>query len=129
MAAGGDPGGDPHLAPGESRREATRRRSKAAKRDQKMLRKGGRDEGPLSERAAFICTYEWLRRSTDPERRKRAAEMAGARDALDGLAEAERQAFTKAFFDRVCARMDELSAQWARLEVGQSLSVEWPDLR
>jgi hypothetical protein len=129
MAAGGHTGGNPHLDPGENRRQAARRRAKAARRDREMLRKGGRAEGPLSERAAFICAYIWLRRSKEPERRKRAAEIPGAKETLGNLTEAERQAFTKEFFDRVCARMDELSAKWARLEVGQSLLVQWPELR
>jgi hypothetical protein len=91
-----------------------------------MLRNGGRDDGPASERATYICWYEWLRRSKKPERRKRAATMAeGVKHALAGMPERERQAFTEEFFTRVCARMDELSAKWARLEIGDSFSVEW----
>jgi acyl-CoA hydrolase len=126
MAAGGQAGGPADLAPGEDRRTAARRRAKAKRRDEKMLRNGGRDDGSASERAAYICWYEWLRRSRDPERRRRAASMTETVQTMrDGMPENERQAFTEAFFTQVCARMDELSAKWSSLKVGDSFSVEW----
>ena len=126
MAAGGDAGGPSTLAAGEDRRAASRRRAKAARRDKQMLRRGARDEGAASERATYICWYEWLRRSPDPALRKRAAAMAEiARKGLAEMPEHEREAFTEAFFARVCARMDELSAKWRRLAIGEAFSVEW----
>jgi hypothetical protein len=39
---------------------------------------------------------------------------------------AERRALTPAAIARTCARLDELSARWRELEIGQSISVEWP---
>jgi hypothetical protein len=126
IAAGGDAGGSPHLAPGENRRAAARRRAKASRRDEKMMRKGARSDGDASERAAYVCGYEWLRRSKDPERRKRAAEMAdGVRITLGNMDTRERSAYSEEALARVCARMDELSARWARLDVGDSLLLEW----
>jgi hypothetical protein len=126
MAAGGHAGGRAHLSPGEDRRKATRRRAKANRRDAKRLRMGERDDGPASERASYLCLYEWLRRSGDPERRRRAAEMAeGVKHALGGMTDGERAAFSEELVGRVCARMDQLSAQWAKLDVGDSLVVEW----
>jgi len=126
IAEGGDSGGSPHLAPGEDRRAAARRRSKASRRDEKLMRKGARSDGDASERAAYVCGYEWLRRSKDPERRKRAAAMAdGVRITLENMDARERSAYTEEALARVCARMDELSARWARLGVGDSLVVEW----
>src|SRR5262245_2512399 len=62
LAAGGQAGGDEH----EPGRAASRRRRKAKRRDQRMLRRGLRDGGDASERAAFVCWCEWLRRSSDP---------------------------------------------------------------
>lgn len=126
MAAGGQTGGGPHLAPGEDPRQAARRRAKAARRDGQLLRRGGRDDGPRSERATFICLYEWLRRSADPERRRRAAAMADyAAPARRHLPDDEARALAQAL-PRICARMDELGARWAALAVGQALTVEWP---
>ena len=125
-AAGGDAGPSPHLVAGEKPREAARRRAKAARRDRGLLRRGGRDDGDRSERAAYVCTYEWLRRSPDPARRARAATMAdGVRVTLDGMADDERRSFSEEGLARVCARMDELGAAWSRLQVGESIAVEW----
>ena len=28
----------------------------------------------------------------------------------------------------ICKQLDELSAHWSRLKVGQSIAVQWPDL-
>jgi len=125
MAAGGDTGGAPHLAPGERRREAARRRSRAARRDERMLRNGSRAEGPLSERAAYVCLYEWLRRSSDPQRRKRATELTAGTNPRSGLSDGEKQLLSDDVVARICARMDDLSTRWAKLDVGESFSVEW----
>ena len=96
------------------------------RRDKKMLRRGARDEGPTSERATFVCWYEWLRRSSDAARRERAREMAdGAKHVLAIMPADERRAFSEEFLARVCRRMDELSARWTALAVGDSFSVEW----
>ncbi len=126
LAAGGEAGGAAQLAPGEGKRIAARRRARASRRDERMLRQGGRSDGTASERAAFVCWYEWLRRSNDPERRKRAAAMADeVRHAIAGMPKPEREALTEEFLARVCARMDEWSARWARLEVGKAIRVRW----
>jgi hypothetical protein len=126
LAAGGEAGGAHRLAPGEDRRTFARRRAKAGRRDRKMLRDGARDEGALSEAATYVCWYEWLRRSHVPERRARAAAMAEtARSILSSMPDDTRATFTQDLFARVCARMDQLSARWARLAIGESFSVEW----
>jgi len=123
MAAGGQAGGSAHHPPGEVQRKATRRRAKAAKRDARMLRRGDRDDGPRSERASYFFLWEWLRRSSDPQRRQRAADMAAHSPPV--LPDNERQALSEGVIERVCRRMDELSAKWTALEVGDSFAVEW----
>jgi hypothetical protein len=30
--------------------------------------------------------------------------------------------------DEICKHLDELSAQWSSLKVGESMAVAWPDL-
>jgi hypothetical protein len=125
-AAGGDAGGPPHLPAGETPRAAARRRHKASRRNRALLRRGGRGDGDRSERAAYVCMYEWLRRSRDPAQRARAAEMAdGIRVTLDGMSDDERRSFSDQRLARVCARMDELGAAWSRLQVGESFAVDW----
>jgi hypothetical protein len=124
LAAGGQAAGA--AGPGEDLRAAARRRRKASRRDDTLLRHGGRGDGAASERATYVCWYAWLRQSADPERSRRAATMAETASLILGqMARDERQRFTDELFARVCARMDALSARWAQLRVGDSLSVEW----
>jgi hypothetical protein len=126
IAAGGDARG-PERAAGESRRQASRRRRHADRRDAKMLRRGARDEGDRSERATFVCAWEWWRRSGDPARGRRIARFTSAANPRDLLPADENEALSERAVTRICAAMDELSAQWSRLAVGQFFSVEWPE--
>lgn len=113
-------------SPGEDRREAARARRRETQRGSKLLRQG-QEDSMQSERATVICLYEWLARSTDPARRKLAAEMAvNAKSVRGQLSAAESQALNDAAIKRICARMEELSQQWASLEIGQGLTVFWP---
>ena len=123
MAAGGQSGGPDRVA-GESVRDASRRRRKAERRDARKLARGERDEGDFSETAAYICQLEWGRRSKPTPRQGDAGVQ--LRNALERLPEEQRRRFTREFFDRVCARMDELSVEWSSLGVGDAMSVDWP---
>ena len=126
LAAGGHAGTfhDDTVA-GANVREAARRRRRTAKRGEKLLREGRR-ETAQSERATYICLCAWLARSTDPGRRKRAAQMAPRANHLRELQPpAETRALTEHLLARVCARLDALSARWTRLDVGESLTVAW----
>jgi len=117
-----------HLVPseGENRRAAARRRRRAAKRDEKLLR-SGRQEAAQSERATYICLYEWLAQSADPARQERALQMAPqAKHTREFQPLMERRALTEKLLVRICARLDELSAHWTNLDIGQSFTVEWP---
>lgn len=118
LAAGGETGGDEH----EPGRAASRRRRKAKRRDQRMLRKGGRADGDASEAAAYICWCEWMRRSGDP----RVAKIAeSAKVTLAEMAAEARRVYGDDALARVCACMDELSAKWSRLAIGESFTVAW----
>ena len=111
----------------ENRRDAARLR-RSSKRAEKLLREG-REDCAQSERATFICLYEWLARSSDPERRKVAAQMArGAKQTRDLQPRSESRALTEEFLVRVCARLDDLSRRWTALDIGQSFTVGWPGL-
>src|SRR5262245_23165976 len=65
-----------HQAPTEksSNREASRQRRKIAKRGQKLL-KENTDDCAQSERATYICLYDWLAHSENETCRARAADM------------------------------------------------------
>jgi len=125
LAAGGDAGGF-RIVPGQpDAREMARARRKQKKRGSRLTREG-MDEGVFSERAASICEYEWRRRSPDPGRRAKAAEEeAYARKVRAELSPEELAALSEPVLERICARLEETSARWASLEVGQSITLPW----
>lgn len=92
------------------RREAARQRRALARRGAKLLRQG-RADSALSERAADLCRRAWLARAAGGE--------IGAADALPCSARE---------LARICTLLDELSRAWARLGVGESLTLDWPTL-
>jgi hypothetical protein len=128
IAAGGNAGTfHPIPATKGNKREAARLRRRASRRGDKLLREG-RDELEISERAADICFNEWLSRSNNPARMKmadrlpsRQKHMQGHRPADDG------DMLSGEVLDRICACLDDVSARWAALEPGGSLTVVWPD--
>jgi hypothetical protein len=129
LAAGGDAGTfHPSLKPNESLREAARVRRRLKTRGKTLLR-DGRDESAQSERATYICWYEWLARSKSSDRRAAAQAMAQqARQVRDVASATELHALSERKLEEICQHLDELSSQWSRLEVGQSMAVRWPDL-
>jgi hypothetical protein len=127
VASGGNAGTfHPVATEGSSHRGMARLRRRASKRGGKLLREG-RHQAARSERAAYICWYEWLARSHDSERRKLAAQMATqAKSIRNSQPPAEDRALTEDVLARVCSRLDNLSAQWANLNVGESFTTAWP---
>ena len=114
-------------ATGEPTREASRRRRRTDRRSATLLRAGHR-ESAASERATYVCLHDWLARSADPARRRRAAEMAPWLEHVRSTqSPAERRALDEAVLARIRARFDELSARWAALPIGGALRVEWPE--
>lgn len=106
-------------------RNARRHRKRIAKRGEKLLQEG-REESALSERAASICLYEWLSRSSNPQRKRLAAqtfpEMKQGRAIGIDL---DRKTLTGHLIDRVCARLDEVSDLWTKLDVGEFFTLTW----
>ena len=129
LAAGGD-AGTFHLPlkPDKSSRETARARSRIKARGAKLLRQG-RDESARSERATYICWYEWLARSHSSELRKRASAMTkNAEQVSNAAGTPELRALNKKKLDEICRHLDHLSSHWTSLAVGQSMAVRWPDL-
>ncbi len=129
LAAGGDAGTfHPSFKPQETSRVAARVRHRLKARG-KILMRDGRDESEQSERATFICWYEWLARSQSSDRRTAAQAMAQqARQVRDVAPATELRALSERKLEEICQRLDELSSHWSRLGVGQSMAVRWPDL-
>ena len=129
LAAGGDAGTfHVPMHSGDDSRKLTRMRKRQRGKGQKLLREG-RVECQRSERATYICWYEWLARSSSPDRIKLSRTMAKqAKQVRDVAPDAELPMLTERKMDEICNHLDELSSHWSSLEVGQSVAVRWPDL-
>jgi hypothetical protein len=111
LAEGGTAGTfRPVTMPETDQRASARLRRRTVKRGAKLSR-AGRQDALDSEQATVVCLHEWLKRSADPARHQQVA--------------TPRNELTEKQIVRVCARMDELSARWKKLAVGQSLTVSW----
>jgi hypothetical protein len=129
LAAGGD-AGTFHLAVtgAESSRKVTRARKRVATRGKKLL-SHGRDDCAQSERATYICWHEWVARSSSQHERKQSTRMAQqAREVRDVANTEELHALSKKKLDEICKHLDDLSACWSSLRIGESMAVRWPDL-
>lgn len=106
-------------------RAASRLRRKMAKRGEKLL-KTGLDDCAQSERATYVCLYDWLLNSPDPKLRARAEEMkVTTHSILAQLPEAEQTMLSKEKLTQIRRRMDELSERWSALAVNESMRLEW----
>ncbi|MEN3326927.1 MAG: hypothetical protein V7638_1734 [Acidobacteriota bacterium] len=124
LAAGGD-AGTFHLSPQSqgTTRELARLRKTLKARGQKLLREG-RDESLQSERATYICWNEWLARSqantqTMAQQAKQVREVAPAN---------ELRKLDQTRLADICHHLDELSSHWSRLNIGEAVTIRWPDL-
>lgn len=110
LSSGGDAGTfRPTFNARESSREIARLRRRVKARGAKLLQHG-RDDCAQSERATFICWQRWQGKEV--------------RDvAVTDLPELNQKKLNE-----ICEHLDELSSYWSKLEVGQSMSVRWPDL-
>jgi hypothetical protein len=129
LATGGDAGTFhiPAKAGADSRKLARERKRVSARG--KKLSKVGRDDCAQSERATYICWQEWLARSSSLEGRKQSQTMVQqAKEVRETASGDELRVLNKRKLDAICAHLDQLSAHWLQLRVGESMSVAWPDL-
>ena len=106
-------------------RADSRLRRKAVQRGKKLL-KENTDDCAQSERATFICLYDWLAYSPNAALRARAAEMKiNFESLLKQLTESERKKFSPEKRAEIRKRMDELSGRWAALKVDESMTLAW----
>ena len=112
LAAGGNAGTfQPSVQRDQTSREAKRARKRVTKRGKKLL-KNGHDDCVQSERATHIFWWEWKARTSSQKIRSGITEL--------GLQQSK--------LDEIFQHIEELSSHWSRLDVGQSVSVSWPDL-
>ena len=125
LAAGGNAGTfHLFLKRDESSREVMRARNRLRARGKKLLQEG-RDDSVRSERATYICWYEWLARSPSKVSQAMAQQ---ARQVRQTASTKELRSLNESKLDEICKHLDHLSSHWSSLEVGQSIAVQWPDL-
>jgi hypothetical protein len=108
LAAGGTAGTFHPTAGGKvAGREAARQRRVLARRGAKLLTQG-RADAATSERAADVCQRAW-----------RARTASGNFRVTDGVS------CSAVEIARICDALDELSAAWVKLDVGQTLTLSW----
>ena len=128
LAAGGHAGTfHSTRTPDETSRAAARGRHRINKRGKRLMREG-RDESAQSERATYVCWYEWLARSHSDKRRKAAQAMARQASQIRSIAPAKEMRALNEKIEQICRHLDELSSHWSRLGIGESMAVRWPDL-
>ena len=99
---------------------------RALKRRGEKLSRAGRDDSGRSERATYVCLFNWLSASADPALRRRGLEMKDMAQSTLALMDAsERKSFDAATVARINARMEALSRQWATTKVGDHLELSW----
>jgi hypothetical protein len=113
----------------QGRRDAARRRRRLAKRGARLFREG-RGDSSMSERAVCICHREWLTRRADAVRRQlNDGRFSAARANRAPRATQSNDVISDEQLNRICARLERLSGRWARLGIGESVTVEWPEGR
>ena len=126
LASGGSSGFDVGLSLGAQKRELGRIRRRTKNLNKKLAAEG-RGEMEWSERAVWIFLYEWLARSSQPERRRRARAMTDFVERIrHACSDDELEALTEPVIQRVCCLLDELSTRWRRLPVGEGVTLQWP---
>ena len=129
LASGGDAGTfHVPMKSGENSRKLGRVRKRVKGKGQKLL-KEGRDESVRSERATYICWYEWLARSSSSDQKELSQAMAKqAKQVRETAGDEELEVLNERKLDEICEHLDDLSYHWSNLEVGESIAVRWPDL-
>lgn len=125
LAAGGDASTFRIVPATSDRREASRTRRRQQNRG-KRLSEEGHEQAEFSERAATICHEEWFRRFPTRGRLTKIRKLQPfvekvrgecSRDELDSLSEP--------VIERICDRLERLSACWSKIDIGESLTLRW----
>lgn len=129
LAAGGDSGTFRLDTTGGSSRDDARSRRKAERRAAPLSRSGHRDS-LFSEHAANIGLHAWLARSGSEKDRARARETEPfVRREWELCTREEAARLSSDALDRICNRLDAVSAAWSGIGTGESILLPWSDGR
>ena len=127
--AEGGTAGTFHQAEAAHSKADTRLRRSTKERGKKLL-DAGKADCAQSERATYVCLYDWLSKSANPEHKTRAAQMkVTAQSILGSMPESERKQLNENFLARMRQRLDELSGKWSALKPGEHLTLEWSQMK
>jgi len=125
LAAGGTAGTFHLKSTALSSREQSRRARNLSRRGAKLAR-DGQDDCVVSERAAQVCHEAWSARTRAVARLRGSSGSHPLQPPLGTKVSAD-VAITREQLDHICMELEELSAAWINLDVGQSLTLVWPD--
>ncbi len=101
-------------------------RSGKSKRRSEKLSRAGRADSERSERATYVCVFNWLASSSHAALRRRAAGMKDtAQSTLALMGAAERRSFDARTVAKISERMENLSCEWAATKVGGFMELQW----
>ena len=128
LAIGGDAGSFRPIAPEHQSPKAMARLRRHQQARGKTLLRTGRTECAQSERATYLCLHEWRRRSGKLSF-KDSYSMSQESNQIKNISPvSEMEALDEKRLDSICRHLDELSSVWSNLNVGESMSVSWPEL-
>lgn len=114
-----------HLATREAGRSLSRK-ERALRRKGRNLSAPGEEESSRSERATFVLWAQWLGTRKDEASKLKSRTMSETASAIvAGMSPGERALYSPANVQRVLKAMDEASAQWEQLRIGQFVELEW----
>ena len=126
LAVGGT-GGSFGVPPNESvnGKNDSRHRRRTKQKGEKLA-KENLDDLAKSERATYVCWHDWISHSPDKKIKKKTEEMYGnAISIFSQMSDSERAIYTEENFAKVRRRMDELSNQWKKLKIQETMIVNW----
>lgn len=126
IAAGGTAGTFHQVSSEKSNARAdSRLRRKTARRGGKLLQ-AGLDDCAKSERATYVCLYNWFLNSANEDLCLRAREMkSSVENTFAKMTESERKKFTEEKLAQIRLKMDDLSKKWSSLKVSESITLNW----
>jgi hypothetical protein len=106
-------------------RQASRDQRKRDRKSSKLT-SSQRADCARSERATYVCWYDWLNHSGDPARRVQALKMKEiAESMLLAMSREERVLYTPEKLIAIRSQFSELSRRWAALKIGEGFTEPW----
>jgi hypothetical protein len=125
LAAGGTGGTFHTICVSASPRQASRDQRKRDRKSSKLM-SSQRVDCARSERATYVCWYDWLNHSTNPALRVQALKMKETAERMVlAMSREERALYTPEKLLAIRSQFSELSKRWAALKIGEGFTEPW----